>query len=316
MLTYLRTSIFDSPAQTLVNTVNVVGVMGKGVAKGFKSRFPEMFQEYRRLCEAEDLRIGTLHLWRGPDKWVMNFPTKTTWRKPSRLEYVERGLSKFVEVYESLGITSISLPPLGCGNGNLDWIDVKPLMERYLRQLPIRVYVHDRHVTPDFVPEHLEGRAHLRRPYSFDGFLHDVKSTLHANRGTFQTLTKGTTFNISFSEDYGLIISRNDKNERLPHEELENAWAALQGGILSLDQFSGVTARRNKTYLFAVLATLPYVRVAEIQPVRAESSTASIGLFLTPKISDCDQKAKAHATQGELWQSPKSVQNSTWKNTR
>lgn len=310
MLTYLRSSIFDSPAQTLSNTVNTIGVMGKGVAKGFKTQYPEMFQEYHQVCKSGQLRIGKIHLWRGSDKWVLNFPTKTTWRKPSKLEYIELGLKKFVHVFDELGITSISFPPLGCGNGNLDWADVKPLMESYLRRLPIQVYVHDRHVAPDFVPEHLEEQSH-DRPHCFDDFLRDIRSTMHANRGMFVTLTKGTEFKVNYIEDCGLIISRNDKKENLPEEEIENAWTVLQGGILSADQFSGKTAKRYKTYLFAVLAALPYVRVAEIQPVRSMSSAKSIGLFFAPKRTDCDQETKTHVNQGVLWPSPKNAHSGT-----
>ena len=156
MLAYLRTDLFSSPAQTLVNTVNTEGVMGKGVAKTFKQKYPEMFREYKRLCDRGDLRVGSLMLWRGQDKWVLNFPTKTTWRLPSQMPYLEAGLKRFVEVYENLGITSISFPPLGCGNGGLDWSDVKPLMEKYLKRVSIPVYIHDLHVGAEFVPEHLE----------------------------------------------------------------------------------------------------------------------------------------------------------------
>ena len=120
MITYIDSSVFDSPAQTLVNTVNTVGVMGKGIAKEFKSRYPIMYKEYRRLCDDKQLQVGNLHLWRSDNRWVLNFPTKTTWRRPSELAYVEQGLHKFVNYYMDLGISSISFPPLGCGNGNLE----------------------------------------------------------------------------------------------------------------------------------------------------------------------------------------------------
>ena len=119
MLTYVRTSLFDSPAQTLVNTVNLVGVMGKGVALEFKSRYPDMFKAYRSLCDQHALEIGKLHLWRATDHWILNFPTKTTWKKPSKLDYIEAGLDVFLSSYRGMGISSISFPPLGCGNGNL-----------------------------------------------------------------------------------------------------------------------------------------------------------------------------------------------------
>ncbi len=104
MLTYLYSSVFDSPAQTLVNTVNTVGVMGKGIAKSFRERYPSMYSEYRKLCDNGAHAIGNLHLWKGGDHWVLNFPTKTTWRLPSKLDYIEKGLETFVKNYEGMGI--------------------------------------------------------------------------------------------------------------------------------------------------------------------------------------------------------------------
>jgi len=159
MLVYLRTDLFQSPAQTLVNTVNTVGVMGKGIAKTFKQRYPEMFREYKICCDRGELRVGTLLLWRGPERWVLNFPTKTTWRQPSRLDYIEQGLVRFVENYTQLGIHSISFPPLGCGNGQLAWDAVRPVMEKHLKNVRIPVYIHDRQVSPDHVPAHEEAAA-------------------------------------------------------------------------------------------------------------------------------------------------------------
>ena len=110
MLEYLSTSLFDSPAQTLVNTVNTVGVMGKGIAAEFKRQYPDMFIRYREFCQNGQLSIGKLYLYRTPNKWILNFPTKEHWRRPSRIEYIEAGLEKFVGTYTKLGITSISFP--------------------------------------------------------------------------------------------------------------------------------------------------------------------------------------------------------------
>ncbi|MGH7578417.1 MAG: macro domain-containing protein, partial [Longimicrobiales bacterium] len=115
MLTYVSGDLFRSPAQTLVNTVNTVGVMGKGVALTFKHSYPEMFKRYRALCEAGEYDIGKLFLWRTPHKWVLNLPTKKHWRNPSRPEYVEAGLNAFVRNFEKMRISSVAFPPLGCG---------------------------------------------------------------------------------------------------------------------------------------------------------------------------------------------------------
>jgi O-acetyl-ADP-ribose deacetylase (regulator of RNase III) len=155
MIAYVHGSLFESPAKVLVNTVNTVGVMGKGIAKTFKQIYPRMFEQYQEYCENGQLEIGKLFLYKTPHKWVLNFPTKKNWRQPSEPEYIERGLQKFVDTYAVKGITSIAFPELGCGNGGLDWEGVvRPLMEQYLGKLPIDVfiYVYDRERR---TPEHL-----------------------------------------------------------------------------------------------------------------------------------------------------------------
>lgn len=142
MIHYVSGNIFDSPAQTLVNPVNTVGVMGKGLALEFRRRYPNMFDEYKNQCRDEWLHVGDLMLWRAKDHFVLNFPTKKHWKDPSSLIYVEAGLLSFVNKYESYGVSSIAFPKLGCGNGGLDWKAVKPVMERYLQELPIDVYIY------------------------------------------------------------------------------------------------------------------------------------------------------------------------------
>lgn len=144
MIKYVDTDLFTSPAQVLVNTVNTVGVMGKGIARDFKNRYPKMFKDYRGLCERGEFAIGEPCLYKTPHhKWILNFPTKRHWRNKSKVEYIEAGLQKFASTYESEGIESISFPMLGCGNGQLDWEkEVKPLMEKYLENLPIDIYIH------------------------------------------------------------------------------------------------------------------------------------------------------------------------------
>ena len=153
MIKYVKGDIFNSPSKIIVNTVNIVGVMGKGVALEFKKRYPEMFDRYQELCEKQLLDVGKLYLWRGSEKWVLLFPTKKHWRYPSKIEYIEKGLQKFVENWDKLGSNTISFPRLGCGNGGLDWQDVKPLMEKYLSKIPMQILVYvDNYNEP--LPEH------------------------------------------------------------------------------------------------------------------------------------------------------------------
>lgn len=150
MIIYTNENIFLSPAQTIVNTVNTYGVMGKGIAKEFKRYYPNMYLEYKELCNQDLLTVGKLWLVTNNrkqmsdshEKWVLNFPTKKHWRSKSRMEYIELGLKKFLELYSQKGIKSISFPQLGSGNGGLDWQEVNKLMVYYLSNLPIPIYIH------------------------------------------------------------------------------------------------------------------------------------------------------------------------------
>jgi O-acetyl-ADP-ribose deacetylase (regulator of RNase III) len=134
--------IFDSDACTLVNTVNCVGVMGKGIAQEFKKRYPDMFREYVRLCAEHKLKPGQPYYYSDlTGASIINFPTKDNWRSPSKLSYIRDGLQWFRDNYARLGIVSIAFPPLGCGNGGLDWDDVGPLMFAMLSDLPIDITI-------------------------------------------------------------------------------------------------------------------------------------------------------------------------------
>lgn len=137
-------TIFESSAQTLVNTINCVGVMGKGLALEFKNRYPAMFDKYKSFCDKGVFKPGVLWIYKAEDgKWVLNFPTKVDWKNPSELSYIEDGLKKFVEIWKEKGITSVAFPLLGCNNGGLDPDVVIPLMEKYLSQcegLDVTIY--------------------------------------------------------------------------------------------------------------------------------------------------------------------------------
>ena len=135
--------LFASEAQTLVNTVNCVGVMGKGVALEFKKRFPAMFEDYEHRCERGEVRLGEPYLYTDlSGVRIVNFPTKGHWRSPARIADIERGLDYLVDHVAEWGITSIALPPLGCGNGGLEWSEVGPLIYRKLHHLPIDVWAY------------------------------------------------------------------------------------------------------------------------------------------------------------------------------
>jgi O-acetyl-ADP-ribose deacetylase (regulator of RNase III) len=140
MLEFKQGNLLEEDAQALVNAVNCVGVMGKGIALQFKQAFPENFQQYKKACDAKEVQPG--RMFTVPTgklfnpKYIINFPTKRHWREKSKIEYVQTGLKALVAEVQQLGINSIAIPALGCGNGGLDWLEVKPLIESAFAELP------------------------------------------------------------------------------------------------------------------------------------------------------------------------------------
>jgi O-acetyl-ADP-ribose deacetylase (regulator of RNase III) len=143
MLTIIKGNIFESEAQTIVNTVNCVGIMGKGIALEYKKRYPDMFIKYKQLCDKNLFNIGQLWLYKTESKWILNFPTKLDWRNKSEIEYLELGLKKFISEYKTKGITSISFPLLGANNGGIDPLISLNIMCKYLKDCEIPVYIYD-----------------------------------------------------------------------------------------------------------------------------------------------------------------------------
>jgi|HubBroStandDraft_1064217.scaffolds.fasta_scaffold00037_54 O-acetyl-ADP-ribose deacetylase (regulator of RNase III) len=264
MLTYVRTSILDSRAQTVTNTVNTVGVMGKGLASAMKQRYPEMFKGYSRLCAEKKLHIGQLWLWKAPTRWILNFPTKKHWRNPSKLYYIEAGLQKFVSEYERRGIWEIAFPRLGCGNGNLDWGDVRPLMERYLSNLPIQIYVHDYEVDLG-PPEHIHHFSNIRFEGSFPKFITDLAAVIYAHRGNFHTIQSKKPYMAKMVPDVGLKIEREGRTGIVCLDELFELWTLMLRGPVTRGKLVG-RARSDAYYIFPILRELPYIRAIELQP--------------------------------------------------
>jgi O-acetyl-ADP-ribose deacetylase (regulator of RNase III) len=264
MLTYHRTSLLESQAQTIVNTVNTVGVMGKGLAAALKARDPEMFKSYKRICDQGLLDIGKLWLWRPRTQWVLNFPTKTQWRRPSKIEYIALGLEKFVAQYEAKGIREIAFPRLGCGNGGLEWDDVRPLMHSFLADLPIRIYIHDFDVELDF-PEHKEYSPQYAHN-SFHDFFCDIGHTIDLNDGKFKLLDNVGEFNaktIERDDETILSLSGNGWSTEIDEFDLSELWMLLLKGPVDSSRLVGM-ARDAVSPLFSVLSTIDYVRPVEI----------------------------------------------------
>ncbi len=141
MIKLVQGNLLKAEAEALVNTVNTVGVMGKGIALQFKQAFPEMFRDYERACKAGEAELGKMGIYDlgglvGGPRWIINFPTKGHWRSKSRIQDVEAGLADLVKVIQELGIRSIAIPPLGCGHGGLEWRAVHALIEKAFAPLP------------------------------------------------------------------------------------------------------------------------------------------------------------------------------------
>ena len=170
-ISYPRGNIFDSSSQTLVNTVNCVGFMGKGIALEYRLRYQDMFQEYKAYCDNGEIIIGKLHLWKEPEgKWILNFPTKVHYANPSELHFIEKGLKKFAKSYKERGITSIAFPQLGSSLGGLDWeTEVHPLMKKYLEgldNLEVEIFSYDPKIADnDFIK--LETKTNRFKPEDF-----------------------------------------------------------------------------------------------------------------------------------------------------
>lgn len=141
MITFLTGDLLKSSSEALVNTVNCEGVMGKGMAYQFKLKYPTMEPDYKKACESGELAIGKLHYWKGDGKIIINFPTKNKWRANSKIEYIEIGLDLLIELIQEQNITSISIPPLGSGNGGLVWSDVKTIIIKKLSVLPDNISI-------------------------------------------------------------------------------------------------------------------------------------------------------------------------------
>ena len=149
MITYHTGDLLQAPVQALVNTVNTVGVMGKGIALQFKEKFPLNLREYTRACKAGTLVPGKLLVVREPsleqgEQLIINFPTKIDWKHKSSYSHIKLGLDELVRVIAEYNIKSIAVPPLGCGNGGLSWEKVKPLMVESLGELKnVEVHIYE-----------------------------------------------------------------------------------------------------------------------------------------------------------------------------
>ena len=256
MIEYIKGDIFNSPAQVIVNAVNTVGVMGKGIALAYKERYPEMFLTYRNYCEKKLFQIGKLMIYYAPDHWILLFPTKENWRNPSKIEYLKAGLEKFVDTYEEKGIKSIAFPKLGCGNGELNWADVRPVIEDHLKELPITIYIY-LDVDPSIIPEHknqkkmAEWLKENARDLSYNSVIDDIKTRTALLPVTYKL--NGQIWNAAWDE--GLLFLSGNEAVTLLEDEFFIKWDELRAkGIMLSEQ-----QNREHQLLFALLDHLGYL---------------------------------------------------------
>lgn len=148
MIHYVKGNLLESSAEALVNTVNTVGVMGKGIASQFREAFPENYRIYREACRHDELHVGQVLITEDSNlvyghKTIVNFPTKTHWRMPSEYSYIEQGLVSLRHEIVNRGIRSIAIPPLGSHNGGLDWLRVKRMIEESMEGLDCDVFLYE-----------------------------------------------------------------------------------------------------------------------------------------------------------------------------
>lgn len=244
MISQAEGNLLTAEVDALVNTVNTVGVMGKGIALQFKRAFPENFHDYKKACSEGEMRTGTMHVHErssliGP-RYIINFPTKRHWRSPSRLEDIEQGLQDLRRVVLDHEIRSIAVPPLGCGNGGLRWAEVRAAIVAALGDLPdvdVRVYPPEGAPPAEAMPNDQEPPALNRQRAAFLVALHryikrglagghvlDAQVTLlEAHKIVYLLQRVGFGFEVSFGKGhYGPYSS-----------ELDNAISVLEGHFLS-----------------------------------------------------------------------------------
>ena len=296
MITYVVCDLFTSPARTLVNTVNTVGVMGKGIAKDFKTIYPEMFARYQELCEKKQFDVGQLWLYRTPNKWVLNFPTKKHWRSPSHPDYIEAGLRTFAANYHVNGITSISFPLLGCGNGELDWENqVRPLMEQFLGPLPIEVYIHLLDRQDPFTPEHRNIRQTKKwlraepESLAFSEVWADLITSIGQDQNVVRISDKAHCNATVGSDESSITMDFPGGPVAFPEETFLDLWQQLRGSGFIIGEYLPSGLNSYSEWIIPLMAKLPYIQPVEVAEQSHREQPLVVGLRVVPIRSEARQ---------------------------
>lgn len=212
MITFRQGNLLRSDAEALVNTVNTVGVMGKGIALQFKTQFSKNYKLYVEACKKGTLRPGQMLVVKDGDllgeKYIINFPTKEHWRAPSRIEYIEQGLPALKAAIQDHQIKSIAIPPLGCGSGGLDWNVVKPMIVDHLSDLDVQIFIYEPNIeikqilqaenTPQQVKLTPAKAMLLYLMFHYEAF-GDVSSLFAANKLAYFLQESGENLRLTFT---------------------------------------------------------------------------------------------------------------------
>lgn len=213
MIRYCTGDLLESDADALINTVNCKGVMGKGLALQFKKKYPSNFKIYKDACTSGYLRPGKMLTVKEDGKYIINFPTKDDWRNRSKIEYIEEGLESLLNEIEEHNLKSIAIPPLGCGNGGLDWLTVHKLIEDSFKNLDpsVEVYI--------YPPKEYISRKDDCNPSKEENEGELVKRTLvdfmqkkfSGKNGQYRMLYSMVLSNIIMGSDYFCVEYSGDK---------------------------------------------------------------------------------------------------------
>ena len=214
MITLTKGNLLESNAEAFVNTVNCVGIMGKGIALQFKKAFPDNYEAYARACKKGEVRIGRMFVYETNQmfnpKYIVNFPTKRHWKSKSKLEDISKGLDDFVRQVKKLVIKSVAIPPLGSGLGGLDWSQVKYLIESAFEAIPdVEVQLYEPYRSPEAdkiliktkKPNMTKGRALLIKAlelYRSQGYRHTL---LEIQKLMFFLQEAGEKLRLNFQAD-------------------------------------------------------------------------------------------------------------------
>jgi O-acetyl-ADP-ribose deacetylase (regulator of RNase III) len=212
MIRYTKGNLLNAKTDALVNTVNTVGVMGKGIALQFKNAFPHNYKVYKKACAEGALDVGKLLFVKEEtlerSSWIINFPTKKHWKGNSKYEYIELGLAELVRTIGGYPIRSIALPPLGCGNGGLDWTIVRPMIEKFLASLSIDIIV--------FEPNEAIKEQLQKENISAEGKLTPARAMLLYLM--FQYESKGEPVSLFTANKLAYFLQRKGENLKLKFE--------------------------------------------------------------------------------------------------